>query len=51
MVLNSLSVNDINALAKKYLDVDNHIVVVVGNKYSLKSKLARFGKVTEIKIK
>ena len=51
MVLNSLSVNDINALAKKYLDGDNHIVVVVGNKYSLKSKLAKFGKVTEIKIK
>ena len=35
----------------KNIDKDNFVVVVVGNKYSLKDKLAKFGKVQEIKLK
>ena len=50
-VLNAMTESDINLMAKKYLDLDNHIVVVVGNKYALKKKLEKFGKVKELKIK
>ena len=45
-----LNTNDIKEIAKKNLDKNNLIVVVVGNKYSLKKKLAKFGKVQEIKL-
>ena len=50
-ILNSLTTSDIKTLANKYLDEENHIVVVVGNKYALKDKLEKFGKVVEMKIK
>ncbi|MGC6470856.1 MAG: M16 family metallopeptidase [Flavobacteriales bacterium] len=50
-ILKSLSTNDIKTLANKYLDAENHVVVVVGNKYALKDKLEKFGKVVELKIK
>ena len=50
-ILNAMTVNDIKNLANTYLDKDNHVVVVVGNKYALKDKLQKFGKVTELKIK
>ena len=50
-ILNNMTIEDINSLAKKYIDKNNHIVVVVGNKYALKKSLAKFGKVTELKIK
>ena len=43
--------SDIDFIAKKYLNLDDHIVVVVGNKYALKKKLEKFGKVKELKIK
>ena len=42
---------DVKSIANKYLKMDDHIVVVVGNKYSLKDRLKKFGKVTELKIK
>ena len=50
-ILNSLTSSDIKSLANKYLDEENHVVVVVGNKYALKDKLEKFGKVVEMKIK
>jgi len=50
-ILNSMTINDVKNLANKYFDKENHIVVVVGNKYALKDKLEKFGKVTELKIK
>ena len=50
-ILNNMTLADIKSMANKYLDKDNHIVVVVGNKYALKDKLQKFGKVTELKIK
>ena len=46
-----LTIDDINLTARNNIDKDNFVVVVVGNKYSLKDKLAKFGKVQEIKIK
>jgi predicted Zn-dependent peptidase len=46
-----MTINDVKNLANKYFDKENHIVVVVGNKYALKDKLEKFGKVTELKIK
>ena len=50
-VLSSLTKENIKSLAKKYLNAENHVVIVVGNKYALKDKLEKFGKVTELKIK
>ena len=50
-MLNDMTVADVKSLANKYLKMDDHIVVVVGNKYALKDKLQKFGKVTELKIK
>ncbi len=50
-MLNDMTVVDIKSIANKYLKMDDHIVVVVGNKYALKDKLQKFGKVTELKIK
>tara|TARA_B100001741_G_scaffold313814_1_gene322277 strand:- start:2445 stop:5249 length:2805 start_codon:yes stop_codon:yes gene_type:complete len=50
-VLNAMTKSDVDLIAKKYLNVDDHIVVVVGNKYALKKKLEKFGKVKELKIK
>jgi zinc protease len=50
-ILNNMTVDEINKLAKKYIDKNNHVVVVVGNKYTLKKSLAKFGKVTELKLK
>ena len=31
--------------------MENHAVVIVGNKYALKEKLEKFGKIVELKIK
>ena len=50
-VLENISIEEINNLAKKYINSEKMIIVVVGNKYSLKNKLGKFGKVQEIKIK
>ena len=50
-IINNITVEEINALAKKHIDQNNHAVVVVGNKYALKKSLAKFGKVEELKIK
>ena len=50
-ILNQLNVNDIKSFANNFIDIKNHAVVVVGNKYSLKEKLKKFGKVVELKIK
>ena len=50
-ILEGLTIKDINNIASKNIDKDNFVVVVVGNKYSLKDKLAKFGKVQEIKLK
>ena len=50
-IINDITVNEINALAKKYIDQNNHVVVVVGNKHVLKKTLEKFGKVEELKIK
>ena len=50
-ILENLTINNINEIASNNIDKDNFVVVVVGNKYSLKDKLAKFGKVQEIKIK
>lgn len=50
-ILNNMSTQEIKSLANKYLDNENHVVVVVGNKYALKDKLEKFGKVVELKIK
>ena len=50
-MLNDMTLADVKSIANKYLKMDDHIVVVVGNKYALKGKLQKFGKVTELKIK
>ena len=50
-ILNQLNIDDIKSLANKYIDLENHVVVVVGNKYALKEKLEKFGKIVELKIK
>lgn len=50
-ILQGLTTSDIHELAKKNIDKDNLVIVVVGNKYSLKDKLAKFGKVEELKLK
>lgn len=50
-ILNNMTAKEINELANKYLDNKNHFLVVVGNKYALKDKLSKFGKVVEMKIK
>ena len=49
-ILEALTVEDVNEVASNNIDKDNFVVVVVGNKYSLKKKLAKFGKVQEIKL-
>ena len=50
-ILENISIEEINNLAKKYINSEKMIIVVVGNKYSLKDKLSKFGKVQEIKLK
>ena len=50
-ILENISIDEINKLAKKYINNEKMIIVVVGNKYSLKEKLSKFGKVQEIKLK
>lgn len=50
-MLNDMTVADVKSISNKYLKIDDNIVVVVGNKYALKDKLQKFGKVTELKIK
>jgi zinc protease len=42
-ILNEISKEDLNALAKKYLDPGKLTIVVVGNKYYLKDKLEKTG--------
>ncbi|MBC8464201.1 MAG: insulinase family protein [Bacteroidetes bacterium] len=50
-ILKAITIADVNALAKKNIHANDIVIVVVGNKYSLKDKLAQFGKVTEVKLK
>jgi zinc protease len=50
-ILQGFTTDDIHEIAKKNIDKENMIIVVVGNKYSLKEKLSKFGKVQEIKLK
>ncbi|HKR06730.1 MAG TPA: pitrilysin family protein [Bacteroidia bacterium] len=51
-ILNDLSKNELNDLAKKYISPDKFVVLVVGNKYSIKSKIEKLGlgKVKEIEL-
>lgn len=50
-ILQALTTGDIHDLAKKNIDKDNLVIVVVGNIHSLKDKLAKFGKVEKLKLK
>lgn len=50
-ILQGFTTDDIHEIAKKNIDKENMVIVVVGNKYSLKEKLSKFGKVQEIKLK
>ena len=45
--LNALTVEDINATAKRLIDPDKFIITTVGNGSEIKEKLAQFGEVVE----
>ena len=45
--LNSYTVEDINATAKRLIEPDKFIITTVGNGAEIKEKLAQFGEVTE----
>ncbi|OYX12076.1 MAG: peptidase M16, partial [Algoriphagus sp. 32-45-6] len=45
--LNALTVEDINATAKRLIDPDKFIITTVGNGSEIKEKLAQFGEVIE----
>jgi len=49
-VLQGMSKTDMNAMAKKYIDPDKMVILVVGNKYLIKDKLEKlgYGKVKEV---
>jgi zinc protease len=49
-VLQGLNKTEMNALAKKYIDPDKMVILVVGNKYLIKDKLEKlgYGKVKEV---
>ncbi len=51
-VLKDLSKGEMNELAKKYIDPDKMVILVVGNKYLIKDKLEKlgYGKVKEIEL-
>ncbi|MEP7169221.1 MAG: insulinase family protein, partial [Bacteroidota bacterium] len=51
-ILNDITKNDMDALAKKYISPDKFVVLVVGNKYYLKSRLEKLGmgKIKEIEL-
>ena len=51
-ILTDLNKNDIDALSKKYISPDKFVILVVGNKYAIKSKLEKlgYGKVKEIEL-
>jgi zinc protease len=51
-ILKEITADDLNAMAKKYLQPENAIIVVVGNKYVLKDRLEKLGmgKVKEISL-
>lgn len=42
-ILKDMSKADMNALAKKYINPDNMVILVVGNRYTLKDKLEKLG--------
>ena len=44
--LNALTVKDINAAAKKYIQPDNMYITIVGNGSEFKDKVTQFGEVT-----
>jgi zinc protease len=51
-VLNEISKSELNNLAKKYINPDKFVILVVGNKYVIKDKLEKlgYGKVKEIEL-
>ncbi|MEO8085226.1 MAG: pitrilysin family protein [Bacteroidota bacterium] len=51
-ILKSVTKEELNALATKYINPDKMIILVVGNKYAIKSKLEKLGigKVTEVEL-
>jgi zinc protease len=51
-VLNSMTKDELNTLAKKYIDTSKLTIVVVGNKYYLKDKLEKlgYGKIKDVEM-
>src|SRR6185436_9831475 len=51
-ILNDISKSDLNGLANKYISPDKFVILVVGNKYSIKNKIEKLGlgKVKEIEL-
>lgn len=51
-VLNDISKDELNALAKKYIDMNKLTIVVVGNRYVLKDKLEKlgYGKIKDVEM-
>ncbi|HLG34388.1 MAG TPA: pitrilysin family protein [Bacteroidia bacterium] len=51
-ILNEISKEELNALAKKYIDPNKLIIVVVGNRYVLKDKLEKmgYGKIKDVEM-
>jgi zinc protease len=51
-ILKGITKDDINNLAKKYINPDKLVILVVGNKYLIKDKLEKlgYGKVKEISL-
>lgn len=51
-VLREISKSELNELAKKYINPDKFVILVVGNKYLVKDKLEKlgYGKVKEIEL-
>ncbi|MFN8143180.1 MAG: pitrilysin family protein [Bacteroidia bacterium] len=49
-ILKEMSKENMNELAKRYLNPDNMVIMVVGNKYTLKDKLEKlgYGKLKEV---
>lgn len=48
--LEKLTLEDINAVAKKYIDTSNLLILVVGKKDQFEAPLDKYGKVTELDI-
>ncbi len=51
-ILNEISKSELSDLAKKYINPDKFVILVVGNKYVIKDKLEKlgYGKVKEIEL-